>query len=358
MAPRIVVHASLVDFLQAIEGIAGADSVRSNHLVGYVVQRWQTGKTAPLVNASEDAKPDEDVELLVTVWEGDELRLMFSKLSWAQCKLVSPVPSSSLGDLAIPLVPDLVSHLLTLPPFSTSPELLRSLAGPEKLVDAFTSVWPHPRKPEPGMRICPASVSSPPPRADFPPGHSMTRIQDIRDISPADMEYFAQLWIAFLAGHDPQAPTTVEDATAQLLKSVPSGATWLYRAPPPSSPSSPPVPVGFVNTGRPTPRTVAIRGVCVSPTHRRLGIAERMTAYVVRAHLVDASKLSMRFRPGEERPKVEYDEATKWGGKDEVCLFVEPDNPSARKVYERVGFVEDEHVWADVDLEGIEPGYW
>ncbi|GAA5884689.1 hypothetical protein JCM6882_005351 [Rhodosporidiobolus microsporus] len=359
---RIVVHSSPLDFLQAIAPVAGADSNLTNHLVGFVFERWLRAATAPIApNADAILKPDEEKEILVTVWEGDELRLMFSKLDWAQCKIVSPLPPSCLAELAVPLLPQLVSHLLTLSPLSTAPHLLRSIAGPQLLVDALLSLWPHPSKPEPSMWMLPASTTTPPPPISFPPGHSIERIRDIHQITPSELEAIAHLQIAFFHNHDTAPKLSLEEAIAYLYKAVPFSGMWVYRAPP--SPStdgspSPSVPVGFVTTGRPTLRTVAIRGVFVSPSHRRQGIAGRAVAAVTRAHLVDAPALPLDYSQPPLANEAPEDGATKWGGKKEICLFVEPDNPVARGVYGKIGFVESENVWCDADLEGIEPGHW
>lgn len=286
---------------------------------------------------------------------------MFSKLASAQCKLVSPVPTSSLATLALPFVPQLVSHLLTLSPFSTSPALLRSISGAQLLVDAFLSKWPTPRKPEPSMWMLPCVASAAPPAVEFPPGHSVERILDFDKLNRSTLEQLAHLLIAFFA--HPTAPKLdVEGAIQHLRKHLNAAAMWVYRAPPsPNSTTEPSIPVGFVTTGRPTNRTIAIRGVFVATSHRRQGIAERMAAFVTRSHLSDAPRLPLlidALSTDTDETPVEEEATTKWGGKDEVCLFVEPENPAARGVYRRIGFVESEVLWCDVDLEGIEAGSW
>jgi ribosomal protein S18 acetylase RimI-like enzyme len=115
------------------------------------------------------------------------------------------------------------------------------------------------------------------------------------------------------------------------------------------------VPVGFVNLGRPTPNTIAIRGVMVSPEARGRGIAERMVSRVVRTYLVEArTKLEFSF---DARPP-ERDQETVYGRKGEVCLFVEVENGTARRLYKRVGFEASEDRWGDFNLIGVEPGSW
>ncbi|GAA5855501.1 hypothetical protein JCM8547_007861 [Rhodosporidiobolus lusitaniae] len=357
MGVRIQTHSSPLDFLRTVAPFPFADSGRTNLHIGFVVQRWLYA--TPVLAQPEQkvgAKPDTDEEVLVTVWQDEQLCLMFSKLGWAQCKLVSPLAPPSLADIALPLIPQLTSYLLTLSPFSSRPELLRSITGPHILVDAFLSHWPAPRKVEPSMWMCPMAASVAPSSPLFPPGHSFERIKDIQQVSRDELEQLARLLIGFYT-HNTAPKLTLEQAVDNLCETVPAGAMWVYRAPATASSLSPSLPVAFVTTGRPTLRTVAIRGVFVAASHRRQGIAERMVAAVTRAHLVDAPPLLLSYDKAVETDDVE-EEKTKWGGKEEVCLFVEPGNPGARAVYERARFVKSEVLWCDVDLEGIEPGHW
>jgi len=115
-------------------------------------------------------------------------------------------------------------------------------------------------------------------------------------------------------------------------------------------------PVAFLQTGRPTLRTCAIRMVYVSPSHQRQGVAQRMVSAVVRAHLVEAPRLALDLAHGPRGGETS-EPTTRFGRKDEVCLSVEPGNTSARRAYAKVGFEESGDVWADVDLEGVEPGH-
>ncbi|GAA5948258.1 hypothetical protein JCM10213_002211 [Rhodosporidiobolus nylandii] len=358
MAPTIRTHASSLDFLQAT---AAADLARTNVLTGFIFERWLKAATTLVASAGDEdvKKPDEDAQVLVSVWEGDELRLMFSKLGLAQCKLVSPLRPSQHSTLAVPFMPQLVDHLLAMPPFSTLPSLLRSITGPTLLVDSFLTAWPHPRKTRPSMEMLACSTTSAPPPASLPAGHTFERIRDVFALSQTEVEHLAELLIGFFAGAETAPKLSVAEAVASLHKSVPAGAMWVYRAPAQSAPGN--VPVGFVTTGRPTLRTVAIRGVFVAPSHRGQGIAARMVSLVTRAHLVEAPKLPLDL--GKPLPTTEdgapvEEGKTKWGGKDEVCLFVEPDNLPARRAYAKVGFRESEDKWCDVDLEGVEPGSW
>ncbi|GAA5821315.1 hypothetical protein JCM11251_004566 [Rhodosporidiobolus azoricus] len=356
---RIVLHSSPLDFLRAIAPAQDADSNRTNYLVGFVFEKWIQGGLAPLAPGADAAlKPDEEVEILITVWEGDELRLMFSKLDWAQCKLVSPLAPSALPELAVPLVPQLVTYLLTLSPFSTSPELLRSISGPQIIIDLFLSLWPHPRKAEPSMWMLPASATTPPPSPSFPQNHSIERLRDFEQLAAIELEALAHLLLGFFGNHDTAPKLSVQGAVDHLRKTVLRSALWVYRAPLVEDTSSTPLPVGFVTTGRPTVRTIAVRGVFVAPSHRGEGIASRAVAAVTHAHLAEAPKLALDF----SRPPLEGAEAeegkTRWGGKEEVCLFVEPDNPAARRAYAKVGFVENGGTWCDVDLAGVEAGHW
>ncbi|GAA6051999.1 hypothetical protein JCM3770_003005 [Rhodotorula araucariae] len=359
MAPRIIVHASPLHLIQAVEG-SDADGIRTNHALGFVFERQIRAISAPVDGTGEPdgeaKKPDEDVEILATAWEGDQLRLIFTKLGWAQCKIVSPVADAALPSLALPHLPSLVTHLLTLAPFSATPALLRSIAGPQLLVDAFLALWPHPRVPEPSMLILPASIRTPPPPVSYPTGHSLSRITDIARVAGDELRTLARLLTDFYGDHVTAPKLSPDGALAHFRAVVARGAFWVYRAPTAGSDGADTgadvAPVGFVQTGRPTRRTVAIRGVYVAPAHRGSGVATRMVAAVVRAHLADGTPRVALDRGDDEELRTRY------GAKDEVCIFVEPANPGARRAYAKIGFRETEAVWCDADLEGIEPGHW
>ncbi|GAA5898439.1 hypothetical protein JCM8208_006983 [Rhodotorula glutinis] len=328
MVPRIVVHATPLDLLRAVEEQPHGDSVRTNHGLGFVFARWleTCSPTAarPGKGAGEADKPDENVEVLVTASDGDHTRLIFTKLGWARCKLL--------------------------------------------LVDAFLARWPHPRKLEPNMMILPASTRTAPPTVVFLPYQTLTLIRDVDVLSRAELLSIGNLLITFYG----RFSTTVyspDGLAAHARSMVARGAFWLYCAPRRAvaedgvereledEPARALEPVAFLETGRPTLRTCAIRMVYVSPSYRCRGVAQRMVSAVVRAHLVEAPRLPFDLA---HRPRVGETEEplTRFGRKDEVCLSVEPGNTNARRAYAKVGFEESGDVWADVDLEGVEPGYW
>lgn len=241
-------------------------------------------------------------------------------------------------------MPPLAAQLLDLAPFSArgGPALLRSLCGPDILVDAFLALWPHQRRPSTSRTFIAASVKCAPPPAVMPAGHSLSRVRDVEELSIADLEAAALLLDALEAeGAGPAAASTPEPARepeplrppdvllASTRTALRRGPTWLYRAHG--------TPVGLVEVGRPTSRTCALRKVVVAASHRGQGVAQRMVGEVVRACLlagVDGG-----------------------GRKDEVGLSVDPGNEPARRTYARVGFDEVEGLWSEVDLEGIEPGH-
>ncbi|GAA6004811.1 GNAT family N-acetyltransferase [Rhodotorula paludigena] len=356
MSSRIVVHSDPLELLRAIEKVPDADGVRTNHAVGFVVQAWTQGPATPPTDKAK-RKPDDEAQVLVTVWQGENLRLIFTKLDWSQCKIVSPMSPTQLAADALPFIDPLANYLLTLAPFSANPSLLRSICGPQVLVDAFLRHWPHARKPEASMHIVPASISVAPPFAPLPAGHSFERIREVDHLPQNDLDTIADLQRDFFGNHETSPKLSRDDAIAYLREAVPRSGMWIYRSPP--SPSSTPVPVGFVTTGRPTLRTCAIRMVYVAPSQRGKGLAKRMVSAVVRAHLIDAPRVPLDLASGRPPSAAEAcEDQTRWGGKDEVCLFVEPDNPAARRAYASVGFIETEAVWCDADVEGIEPGHW
>lgn len=265
--------------------------------------------------------------------------------------------------MASPFLPTLVRHLLTLSPFRSEPQLLRSITGPQVLVDGFLTHWPVARHAEPSMYILPASCSVPPAPSTTPAGHSFKRIVDFDSLSRSDISTLAALIKDFWGDHSTAPKLNHEETISHIRGMATREALWLYRAPAPVQTSEEAIdsaetrPVGFVHTGRPTGRTCAIRGVYVEPANRGLGIATRMVSLTARAHLADSPHLVVDWsRPLEEQTLVH--EATKWGGKSEVCLFVEPHNSSARGAYERVGFEISKVLWCDVELQGVKPGHW
>ncbi|BGP06610.1 hypothetical protein JCM10049v2_002434 [Rhodotorula toruloides] len=358
-AHRIVVHSTSLDLLRAIAAVPGADASNTNLLLGCVVDDAQDDSRS--AHAEEDEgdaneRPDQHTKLLVSVWEGNELRLLFTKLDWSICKLVSPVPPSQIPTLALPLVPLLVQHLLTLAPFSTNPSLLRSITGPIVLIDEFLSRWPHPAKPATAPPLIPCSTRSAPPPISFPPSHTFQRV-DVHSMPQGDLAALANLLSDFYGNH-PDSPRLEEAAAISHVKAKQRHNTfWLYRAPSVGADdlAAAVAPVAFLATGRATPRTVAIRMVYVAPSHRGQSIAQRMVSHVTRSHLLTADPLPLNL---DNLPPVEIEDGeTRWGRKVEVCLFAEPENAAARRAYGKVGFREEER-WCTRNLEGVEAGHW
>ncbi|GAA5976303.1 hypothetical protein JCM10908_005449 [Rhodotorula pacifica] len=359
MAMRIVTHTSPRDVLSALARDPNADSSATATALGYIYDlattRFEDKPSADTEEGSEGA-----LEIVVTAWHDETCRLIFTKLGSSVCKIVSPAEPTRLGELAVPHLPDLVQHLLTLVPFHTQPELLRSITGPQVLVDGLLTHWPVARIAEPSMYILPAACSVPPPPSTLPTGHSFQRITDFDALTPSDVSALAALVKDFWGDHSTAPKLNREETILHIRKMATREALWLYRAPATDAvetASSETPPVGFVHTGRPTARTCAIRGVYVEPAHRGHGIATKMVSLTVRAHLAEASPLVVDWdRPLKEQTLE--DAATKWGRKAEVCLFVEPHNSSARRAYERVGFKVSDVLWCDVELQGIKPGHW
>lgn len=294
------------------------------------------------------------------------LRLLFTKVGAGQSQLASPLAPPDVEKLAVPVLPTLIEHLLALPIFSVSkspdsgPAFLRTLAGSRSLVLPFLAQWPHSSKSTPGFDIRACSLTTPPAitSVQLPEGHSVS-LADFSTISSEEHDEIARLVIDFVTNH-PTNPPALSLEQAREKAKVWMTPMWIYRAPlstDSDGKDTKAVPVGFCNLGRPTPKTVAIRGVMVAQAARGRGIAERMVAHVARTYLVDA-------RPEEHDPSfrnlspTRHNVPTVFGRKDEVCLFVEEANDVARRVYKRVGFEESADRWGNWDLVGIEPGCW
>ncbi|GAA5879352.1 hypothetical protein JCM3774_003800 [Rhodotorula dairenensis] len=359
MTTRILVHTSPREALSVLAKDPKSDSSATATALGYVYDLALT-RTPDKPAADGAASDEEAVSIVATAWYDNSCRLIFTKLGSSVCKLVSPVDPSRLDELAVPYLPTLVRHLLTLPPFDAKPALLRSMTGPQVLVDGFLQHWPVPRIAQPSMYILPASCAEPPPPSALPVDHSFKRIGDFDSMSSSDTAAVAALVKDFWGDHSTAPKLNHEETIAYVRGMATREALWIYRAPPLDSKdaaTSELPPIGFVYTGRPTARTCAIRGVYVAPAHRGHGIATRMVSLTARAHLAESPRLVIDWsRPLEEQTLVH--QATKWGGKTEVCLFVEPHNSSARRAYERVGFKVSDVLWCDVELQGVKPGHW
>lgn len=286
-------------------------------------------------------------------------RLLFVKLDWSICKLVSPVPPAKIPILALPLIPLLVQRLLSVAPLSSDPSLLRSITGPIVLVDKFLSRWPNPAKPSDAPLKIACSTRTAPSPASLPPHHTFKRV-DVTQLSRDNLAALANLLSDFYGNH-PDSPRLDEAAAIAHLEAKQQHNTfWLYCAPAAGHDGTKVAvkPVAFVVTGRATPRTVAIRMVYVSPSHRGQSVAQRMVAHVTRAHLVDANPVAVDIAESAYGVVLEEDELTRWGRKAEVCLFAEPPNAAARRAYGKVGFVEEAERWCVINLEGVEAGRW
>ncbi|GAA6058634.1 hypothetical protein JCM10212_004045 [Sporobolomyces blumeae] len=386
MALKIVDHPSVADFLSAVTTLA--DDVRLNLILGGAVESWllqhcpEGTFDVPPLSDSTESKADAEARVLVTVWQGDDLRLVFVKIGSSQARLASPSEPRLVPLSAVPLLPSLVTHLLDLPTFSSTPHLLRTLAGPQSLVLPFLDLWPHAYEPKPGLEIHACSTRTPPPPASsaLPEGHSIVRL-DCHASSRQDLEAVANLFVEFTSYAGRR--TSLEDALANVRRSAHNAALWVYRAPrraqAPAAEAatrnasagavasaaadqgeSVGFPVAFCMTGRPTPRTVAIRAVMVSPLARGRGVGERLVSFVTRLHLVEARPVGLYDFSSQVPldPDDLFDPVSKFGKKDEVCLFVEVKEAVPRRLYKRVGFTESEDKWGDYSLVGVEKGSW
>ncbi|GAA5961003.1 hypothetical protein JCM3765_006499 [Sporobolomyces pararoseus] len=358
---KIVEHSTLSDFLSTATTSAG-DTGRLNLVLGPLMEVWTKEMVDGKEFVKDKEKPDGKTRIFITVWENDSLRLLFTKFGAGQCQLSSPLPPSHLETLAVPLLRPLVSHLLSLPIFSSSsssltgPSLLRTLAGCRPLTMPFLQLWPVPHSPTPGFDIHACSLRSPPylGKVTLPDRHSVSLV-DFSQISPKAFDHLARLVIGFISNHPSATSTlTLEEAKEKAKSMTPM---WIYQGPLDADDSTTePVPLGFCHLGRPTPKTIAIRGVMVAEEARGKGIAERMVANVAKTYLVDARP--QEFDPSFQSPPPKPDPTTEFGKKEEVCLFVEVTNETARRLYKRIGFEESEDRWGNWNLEGVESGSW
>ncbi|ORY88725.1 hypothetical protein BCR35DRAFT_204274 [Leucosporidium creatinivorum] len=346
MTPTIVVHSTPAEFLTAVAE-AGGDLPLTNTSLGPIFELWAGVATPAGASAKAEEAADAKLQLFVTVWDHGELKLVFSRLGWRKCDLTSPLPPSTYPSLA-PLLSLLASHLLALPPFSTNPSLLRSVVGPTELVFSLLKAWPIPTaEPKEDDRLAQQtlrllSLSTLPPPAPLPAGHSVSRATE-KNLTPNDTTSLCKLLDGFFSW-DADVPPV--DRLPKLLDTLRNGTLFIYR-------------IGngeiaaFVNVGRPTARTIAIRGVYTRRESRGQGIAERAVREVSRCYL---AATSTEYNFAKEPPA--WDEETRWGGRRAVCLFVAEENPKAFGAYLRAGFTAGKEKWVDRSLVGVEPGSW
>lgn len=170
-----------------------------------------------------------------------------------------------------------------------------------------------------GMKYSFATLATLPPVSSTLPRYDIRLAQ-----TEEDADVVAPLVVDFRK-HGPKE-TTLEDAKRVMRAAVQTKQLWVCRRPEKAI-------VGYSLVGRVTPRTIAIRNVYVSSSHRRKGIAECMVRALTRFYL-GAEPLGFEGAPS---PKPAA------GTREEICLDVAEE--SVARLYKRCGFLlgEDDH---------------
>ncbi|RPD81546.1 hypothetical protein L226DRAFT_527822 [Lentinus tigrinus ALCF2SS1-7] len=258
-------------------------------------------------------------------------------------------PSGTTPGLLAPATSLLASSTLT--HLSSNPLVLDRIVGPDTVVEPFLTTWSalllslnlrvhiHSGSGTAfnGSRVSYATRASlkPPPSAS--PAPSPPFPHPIVQASTADLETIAQLYIAFQADEPWHRTIRRSAALACIEGPVKAGLVWYVPIDGPPGGAA-----GYVLLGRASPRTIAIRNVFVSRSHRRKGVAEAMVRGVTRYYL--------NAPPHGVRPLKEGPPAV--GFKEEVHLNVSDE--SAERVYRRAGFLFPDRS-GDVVAGGVDP---
>ncbi|KAK7694003.1 hypothetical protein QCA50_003579 [Cerrena zonata] len=331
-----------------VKATSGYDDSWMNFAIGALLDSLDPGQ----VKSQARWGPAE--RTLVGLYRGDQLLMTLTKIakdfSWVLSRplgaVIDPTEASTICDALAQSLPAILST--STPP--SAPDLLKldKLIGPRTLVDDFLTSWsnhvtslniPKPEHPDTPLKL---ELLDPPyfysevsyaTLDTIPPASSQFSSEKYSILNPADEEEAARLaplYVEFTA-HSP-SHATLEEAILVMKDAIKGRRLWycLYNEllenehsnPNPSSEIA-----GYVMVGRETPRTIAIRNVFVSSSHRRKGIAEALVRAVTRYYL-GAEPLDLAVND------VVLDKKTK---KEEICLNVADE--SARRLYIRCGFL-------------------
>ncbi|TCD70936.1 hypothetical protein EIP91_000842 [Steccherinum ochraceum] len=303
------------DFLNATRPY---DDGYMNYIVGTVLDNADQSPAG--VNARE--RWGGGPQAFLGVYRGDELVLTTAKLainfSWliaAPRGTKQPLQSSEVHTAVLLMVSYLPSVIDT----TTVDQLL----GEEVLVNAFLGCWVDHMT---GLgssvklldtmartRVAYATLATIPEPNPALAHHRMVRP------TLSDAEEIAQLYVQF-GGTSPVAGT-LERGRGIMAGAIQSRRLWICK--------DGDIIVGFILIARMTPRTVSIKQVFVSPSHRRRGIAEAMV------------RTLSRFFLGAHPSGLEGSDGTDYepegGIRDAVCLNVGEEE--AARVYVKAGFL-------------------
>ncbi|PSR77650.1 hypothetical protein PHLCEN_2v7840 [Hermanssonia centrifuga] len=261
---------------------------------------------------------------LICVHKGKKLLVTFTKIADGSPWVIS-TPGSVGEHLSSADVEDSISLLASFLPTVLDPKLMDHVIGPDNLVDAFIETWVSHMNtqgfsskaldPIFRMKVSFATLATLPPPS---PAFSNFIIRQAH--TPEEADVVAPLAVD-LASHGPNI-TTLEGAKRTLRVAIVMKQLWLCRVDGEIA--------GYCLIGRNTPRTIAVRNVYVSPTHRRKGIAEAMVRAVTRYYL-GAKPLGFEGASST---------CPHGGVKEEVSLNVAKEEVT--RLYQRCGFLLSE----------------
>ncbi|KAH8099508.1 hypothetical protein BXZ70DRAFT_942061 [Cristinia sonorae] len=207
-------------------------------------------------------------------------------------------------------------------PTIIDPKSLDKLLGPSDYVDLFLERWViHMREHGLNLKLLDPffrSKVSYATVATLPvPNPAFNNYKISLAHTEEDKETLAHFYVQFLSSGPHQS--TLEEARGVIANAVNSRDVWICRVGG--------VVTGYILTGRFTLRTVAIKNVFVTPSHRRKGIAEALVRAVTRYYLGADPR---GFEGGPDAGPSD-------GKKEEVCLNVATEE--AERLYKRTGFL-------------------
>jgi ribosomal protein S18 acetylase RimI-like enzyme len=254
--------------------------------------------------------------------------------------IIGPFPGVILSShdpssISSHVLSDVISIIINkLEDLNTPPTRLQSIFGPTLLTTPFAISWATLHsitvKPKPILEAQLSTLS----RATLT--SSIRRLPEGTTLGKAtteELNILARMYYDFMQ----VSPHPMDLATSRARAEAMIQNGQLFVARESLGPNDIAIPRAIVAVVRSTPGVKAISHVWTEPAARGIGLAEVLVRHVCTHTLED--------NHSEYGVDVE-----------EICLFVEPSNPAAVKVYGRVGFSplsESEH-WTEYGWEGVQ----
>ncbi|KAI0094063.1 hypothetical protein BDY19DRAFT_920550 [Irpex rosettiformis] len=270
-----------------------------------------------------DDEADPSMRIMLAVYNADQLVVSLVKVS-AEFAWSLGTPRGIEESLDASEVSSIVALLVQGIVNTTGPTSFDKVIGPRGLVNALVDGWVAFSK-ENGQTVKPldpfmiSKVAYATQHSLPAPSPAFAQLK-IEQAVMNDADALVPFMLDFLA-HGPHVPD--EERTRSVLRvKIPMRHIWVCRIDNEVA--------AFGAVGRITPRTIAIRNIYVSPSHRRKGIAEALVRALTRYYL---GAKPLGFKGGPLNGPVE-------GVKEEVNLNVGEE--AVERIYKRCGFLLDQ----------------